>query len=632
MRLTSSITRTLLLSLALLAGQILFAAEPPRQEMPPANLDTWLQKGDQILKATRWDPAELLQTAQYLYNSYNTAAGSSKSADALWLSARLYAKGEKYSECVTSCRQLWESYPKAPVAAEACELAGTVTADRLGKPLDAAELFEKRALTYPQEKYSERLWRSAVAYYERAGAWERAASCAQKYIEHYGSQPSAGEMKIELANIWLKGGKTDQAQQTLLGFLRDYGKTPQAVTAHQMLGVLYHEKGQTKKAYEEWSQAWALYEQVSKKESKLTKEVRYAAAKALYELQTPKWNEYHKACALASKSSSATNPKAMADELAANYNRVMQTDPDWAMEALLAQAQVYEELGNYLLQQGYATYASTKGKQPGPAHATAKEEYSRAIALYERAWNYALPQKATPEMARWSQQAASRAIELRLGNADLTFAWAMQLRQSLPSAGAAAQNWNERFDGLTQRVYPVLMEGLSYYKDTRTAAVRMGQPWGAERTQSALTMPFESYTADLYTVNRNAWDGAKTAATQIVGSIERTWEASTASPQMAQLESAWKRAIAFREQTWKCCRDMVLALREVHSSPENRASWEDRTLSYSGDYAAYCRELAAKVDGAASKLREKKATATEELQNRLRNLSKECSTQEYQSL
>ncbi|MBM3325145.1 MAG: hypothetical protein FJY66_05710 [Calditrichaeota bacterium] len=145
-------------------------------------------------------------------------------------------------------------------------------------------------------------------------------------------------------------------------------------------------------------------------------------------------------------------------------------------------------------------------------------------------------------------------------------------------------------------------------------------------------MPFESFTADLYSLNRNAWDGAKTAATQIVSSIERTWDASTASPQMAQLESAWKRAMAYREQTWKCCRDMALALREVHSSPENRASWEDRTLSYSSDYAVYCRELSTQLDGAANKLREKKAAGTEELQNRLRQLSRECSAQEYQSL
>ncbi|MBM3324832.1 MAG: tetratricopeptide repeat protein, partial [Calditrichaeota bacterium] len=267
MRLKSSITKTLLLSLALFVGQFLFAADQLRQEIPPANLDTWLQKGEQILKASRWDPAELLQTAQYLYDWYNKAGESSKGADALWLSAKLYAKGEKYSECVTSCRRLWESYPKASMVAEAYELAGTVTADRLGKPLEAAQLFEKRALTCPQEEYSERLWRNAVTYYQRAGAWERAASCAQKYIEHYSGQPSSADMRLELASIWMKNGKTDQAREVLTGFLRDYPKMPQAVMAHQMLGSLYDERDQTKKACEEWSQAWALYEQVSKKES-----------------------------------------------------------------------------------------------------------------------------------------------------------------------------------------------------------------------------------------------------------------------------------------------------------------------------------------------------------------------------
>ncbi len=631
MRLKSLITKSLLLALALSAGQILLAAGQPRQEIPPANLDTWLQKGDQILKATRWDPAELLQTAQYLYNGYKTAGESPRGADALWLSAQLYAKGEKYSECVTSCRQLWESYPQAPVAAQACELAGTVTADRLGKPLEAAELFEKRALAYPQEKYAEHLWRSAVTYYEKACAWERAADCAQKYIEHYGKQPSTADMKIELANIWMKGDKVNQAEQTLLAFIRNYADAPQSVTARYMLGRIYESKGETKNAYEQWNQAWTSYERVSKS-GKLSEEIRHAAGQALYALQTPKWDAYRHACALASKPSSTENPKAMAEELVANYNRVMQTDPDLAMQALIAQAQVCEELGNYLLQRGYSDYTSAKGKTQGPAHAAAKEEYARAIALYERAWDYALQQKATPELDKLSQQAASRAIDLRVGNGDLTFAWAMQLRQSLPSATGTAQGWNERFDGLTRQVYPVLMEGLGYYKDARATAVRMRQPWGTERAQSALTTPFESYTADLYGVDRSAWDGAKTAATQIVGSIEKNRETSTALPQLAQLESGWERVTTFEEQTWKCSREMVLALHEVHSSPENRTSWEDYTLSYSNDYAACCREVATKLDGAVTKLRANNATGTEELQNRLRNLSKECSTQEYQSL
>jgi tetratricopeptide (TPR) repeat protein len=631
MRLRSLITRSLVLALVVFASQILFAAEQSRQEVPPANLDTWLQKGDQILKATRWDPEELLQTAQYLYNWYDKAGGSSKGADALWVSAQLYAKGEKYPECVTSCQKLWESYPQASVVAQAYELAGTVTADRLGKPLQAAQLFEKRALAYPQEKYSETLWRSAVTYYEKASAWEQAADCAQKYIEQYGKQPSTLDMRIELANIWMKGDKVNQAEQTLVAFVRNYADAPQAVRARYILGRIYEDKSDTKKAYEQWNQAWTSYERISKK-GKLSEEVRYAAGQALYALQTPKWDAFRDACAVASKSSSAENPKAMAEELVANYNRAMQTDPDLAMQALMAQAQIYEELGNYLLQQGYSNYANAKSKPQKPAHEAAKEEYTRAIALYERAWDYALPQRPTPELDKMAQQAASRAIDLTIGNGDLTFAWAMRLRQNLPSTSGSPQSWNERFDGLIHQVYPVLMEGLSCYKDARAAAVRMRQPWGTERTESALTTPCESFTADLYGVDRNAWDGAKATVTQIVGSVERTWEASTASPQVAQFESTWKWVTTFEEQTWKCSREMLLALHDVHSSPEDRTSWEDFALSYNSDYAAYCRELATKLDGAVGTLREKKTAGTEELQNRLRNLSKDCSAQEYQCL
>jgi hypothetical protein len=180
MRLSSSISRSLVLLIVLFAGQVLFAAEQPRQEMPAARLDSWLQKGEQFLKATQWDPAELLQTAQNLANYSVQSTNDPKGPAALLLSAKLYAKAEKYPECVTSCLQLLDTYPKVAAAPEACELAGTVMADNLNKGLEAAKLFEKRILAFPKEKEAERFLAHAYQLYERADDWTHAAGCAQR--------------------------------------------------------------------------------------------------------------------------------------------------------------------------------------------------------------------------------------------------------------------------------------------------------------------------------------------------------------------------------------------------------------------------------------------------------------------
>jgi tetratricopeptide (TPR) repeat protein len=631
MRLSSSISKSLVLCLVLLASQILFAAQQPRQEIPAGNFDNWLQKGQQILKATRWDPAELQQTAQNLASGATKCANDEKGSEALLLSARLYAKAEKYPLCVKNCLQLLDTYPKTTWAPEACELAGTIMADCQNKSLDAAKLFEKRILAFPKEKEAERFLHHAYQLYARARDWNQAADCAQRYLDTYANGSWATEMRLNLAQCWWKQGKTERAQQELSDFAKRYPKEAPSVVARLTLGELYWSKGATQKACEQWQQAWTLYGQLSKSSGRMNGEVRSAAAQALWNLQSPLRTEYRQTCAFIPNSVSQRDPRPLAKTLISNYDQIMTTDAQWTIKSCIAQGEVCEELGNFLLQQGYVRYAKTHGSNGMSPDKDAKDEYRRAIGYYEQAWQYAQTQQQTPKTSWWSDWAAARAVELRFGNGDLAYARAAQLRQALPAWRGTTQGLEQCFDGLNTKIYPMLMEGLTQYREAQAPAKKMGQSALAERARYGLIKPFESFMTDLMSVNQSAWEAAKTAATQVAGSVKMSQQ-GTALPQYEQLKAAYDRSYTFAQQTTNRSREILMALRDAHIAPEAQTTWDERVLKYCADYAGYCRDMATKLDGICGEMKGNKSTSSNELWTRIHDLSQQWAAQEYSQL
>ncbi len=638
MRLSNSILIALLFSIALFPVMPLYAADKAGQEMPAADLAKWMQKGEKIQRAMRWNPDELLETAQVLANAGNRGVGSEKGAAALLLSGKLYAKAGSYSECITSCLQLLDTYPREKAASEACELAGTAMADQLGKTLEAAELFENRALTFPNESQAERFFQKAFSLYEAADAWSQASDCGQRYLDYFADSPNTAHMRLELARIWLKQGKSALVENTLRAYTRDYKDDPHTIIAHQILSKIYASEGNTEQAYQEDEKAWACYERHHKQGNKMASEMHRAAAQALYDLQTPRRADFRRACEFMPNAVSDVNPKPMAQILLNNYDKVMQTDAYFAPKALVAQGNVSEELGNFLLQQGYVQFAESRGRSSQPPHTAAMEEYKRAIAYYERAYDYGLLQGShkhngfagTPEFARLMDEATTRSLELRLGNGDLVFGWALQLQQTLPSSTVTTKEIEARFASLNENIYPVLMEGLALYEEAHNMAVRMEHPTMAERARGGLSVPFAPFADDLLAMNREAWDATRTAAQQIVGSIEMSKHAATAAPQYAQLETAYTCAVALSEETSVRTREVLMALRNAHAEFAPNTSWEDKTLEYYNNYATFCREVATKLDGAVSQLKENRHA--EKLQGQLRTISRNLAAQEYQNL
>jgi hypothetical protein len=505
-------------------------------------------------------------------------------------------------------------------------------ADNLNKGLEAAKLFEKRILAFPKEKEAERFLAHAYQLYERADDWTHAAGCAQRYLDNYGNGPSVMDMRLNLAHCWLMQGKTDRAQQSLIEFAQRYLKEPLTVVARQTLSEIYESGGATEKANEERRQAWAWYEQHAQSGEKMSGEVRKAAAQALWDLQTEQRSEYHQACAFIPNAVSKANPRLLAGELIDNYSWVILTDANLAMKAYVAQGEVCEELGNFLLQQGYVRYANARAGQNAPPDKAARQEYLRAIAYYQQAWDYALLQPQTPELTWLSDRAASRVVELQTGNGDLAFGWASQLRRAIPAWKGTTQGLEQSFDALNTKVYPVLTEGLAHYKVAQASATKMGQSALAERARCGLTVPYEPFVADLLSVNRSAWEAAMTAAVQVAGSAKMSGTAATAWPQCEQLEAAYQRSCSFAQQTMNRSREILMALREAHVSAEIQTAWEERVLNYSSDYAAFCRDMAARLDGICGELKAKKVTTTDQLLSRLQGLSRQCSAQEYQQL
>lgn len=632
MRLSNSISRGLALPLALLISLTFCAAEPAGQEMPPTDLDGWIQKGERILRAASWDPAELLETAQSLANGSGHGVQGLKGSAALLLSAKLYAKAEKHAQCVTSCLQLLDTYPQTPAAVEACELAGTVMADRLGKTLEAAELFEKRALAFPQENEAERFLKGAFAFYEEAEAWDRAVDCGQRYLEYFADRPSAAYMQLQLVNIWLKQDAVGRAKRSLVKFIQDYRDDPYTVLAHQTLAEVYSSEGKSEKATEHRAQAWSCYQQHAEAGHKMAADVRHAAAQALFDLQVPRRTDFRRACEFVPNTVSEADPKPLANALIASYNQVMSTDAGFALQGLIAQAEVCEALGNFLLQQGYVRFANAKGPQERPPHNAAMVEYVRAIALYERAWDHARLQEETPELARLAEQAATRAVELRLGNGDLAFGWALQLQQRLPSSLGTPEGLEKRFEALNSTVYPVLTDGLTHYKDAQAMAVKTGLRRLAERSRSGLAVPLEPFAAELFALNRNACNAVSKAAFQVVSSVEMSEQAATAMSQFSELEAAHAQAMAFAPRTAERSREILLALRDAHASLESQTAWENHTLGFFQDYASSCRDVAARLEAAITRLEERKGGRMERLQRRLRSVSRELASQEYREL
>jgi tetratricopeptide (TPR) repeat protein len=629
MRLTNSISKSLVVSAVAFVSLSLCASGAVGQEMPAADLQGWMHSGEKILQATRWDPDELLKAAEALSNPPTHGVNRSESSAALLLSAKLYAKAGKYPECVAGCQQVLDTYPRTSSAGEACELAGTVMADHLNKAAEAAELFQKRALGFPKESQADWFLRRAVELYETAGAWDRAAECAQSYADHFADRPSAAQMKLWLASIWMKQGDAARAKESLVEFTEKYGNDPWTVVARQTLAEIYASEGDREKAYGEQGEAWSWYQQHAKAAAKMPAEVRHAAALSLFELQEPRRTYFHRACEFTPNAVSDKNAIPLAKTLIENYNQVMLADPNMAVQALIAQAEVCEELGNFLLQQGYVQYANARGRQDVPPHEAAMEEYVRAIALYERAWDYSLMQEDTPELAKLSEQAATRAVELRLGNGDLAFGWALQLHQALPAASSVPKELDKRFQALDSQVYPVLAGGLAQYRDAQAMAVKMGLSRLAERARSGLAVPLEPFATDLFGLNRSAWDVVSTSTFQIVSSVQMSERAATAVPQLEQLEVAHMQADAFVPRTVERSREILMALRDAHASPESRTTWENYLLGYYQDYAAFCRDVSTKLSGAVERLKDKQGNEMMKLQSRLQSVSRDLVKQEY---
>ncbi len=638
MRLSNSILIALLFSIALISVMPLYAADKAGQEMPAADLKNWMQKGEKIQRATRWNPDELLETAQVLANAGNQGVDSEKGAVALLLSGKLYAKAGFYSECVTSCLQLLDIYPREKAASEGCELAGTVMVDQLGKTLEAAELFENRALAFPHEAQAERFFQKAFSLYETVDAWNQASDCGQRFLDYFTDKPSAAQMRLELASVWLKQGKSAMVENSLRAYTRDYKDDPHTIIARQILSKIYASEGNAEQAYQQDEEAWACYERHHRMGDKMTSEMHRAAAQALYDLQSSRRADFRRACEFMPNAVSDADPKPMAQILLNNYDKIMQTDAYFAPKALVAQGNVSEELGNFLLQQGYVQFAESRGRSSQPPHMAAMEEYRRAIAYYERAYDYGLLQGShrhnkhagTPEFARLMNEASTRSLELRLGNGDLVFGWALQLQQTLSSSTVTTKELEARFEDLNEKVYPVLMEGLALYEEAYDTAIRMEHPTMAERARGGLSIPFAPFADELLAMNREAWNATRTAAQQIVGSIEMSKHAATAAPQYAQLETAYECAVVLSEETSVRAREILMALRNAHAVFAPNVSWEDKTLQYYNDYATFCREVATKLDGAVSQLKENRHA--EKLQGQLRAISRELAVQEYQNL
>jgi TolA-binding protein len=632
MRLSNLISKTLIVSGVAFVCLSLCASGAVGQEMPAADLQGWMHSGEKILQATRWDPNELLKAAEALSNPPTRGVNRSETSAALLLAAKLYAKAERYPECVAGCLWLLDTYPRTSSAAEACELAGTVMADRLNKATEAAELFQKRAKAFPKESQADWFLRRAVALYETTGAWNRAAECAEWYGEHFADSPYAPQMKLQLASIWMKQGDAARAKESLIAFIEKYGDDPWTVVARQTLAEIYASEGDAEKAYGEQGAAWSWYQQHAKKAEKTPVEVRQAAALSLFGLQEPRRAYFRRACEFTPNVVSDRNARPLAKTLIENYNQVMLTDPNMAVQALIAQAEVCEELGNFLLQQGYVQYANARGRHDGPPHEAAMEEYVRAIALYERAWDYSLMQEDTPELSKLSDRAATRAVELRLGNGDLAFGWALQLHQALPAATSAPKELDKRFQALDSQVYPVLTAGLAHYKEAEGMAVKMGLPRLAERARGGLAVPLEPYATDLFGLNQGAWDAVSTAAFQVVSSVQMSERAATAVAQWEQLEAAHTQAEAFVPPTVQRSREILMALREAHASPDCWTTWENHLLGYYQDYALYCHDVSTKLSGAVERLKEKQGNEMMKLQSRLRSVSRDLGKQEYRRL
>ena len=618
---------------AVLCVMLVSAVHPATLE----NLPQAVQVAREQLAASAPDSAACRLLAGDLLRLTGLYPLSSLVPEALFLAARLEKACGRAPEACRSAYRILMEFPQSDVAPAAFDLVwNELTQGGANSHLgaDLARTFADRQ-KFPEA--ASRYYLLAFDAYRVGNRWREAAQVAARYVQTCPSCSLNAPLLLSMADVSLQAGDMENARRVLEDFLTRYPQVAQAVSARVTLASICQSSGQEDAAHEQYALAWSAFQKHADESAYRQPEISHAAAQALWILQNEPRREF-------AQLASITGPfrekpaRAQAETLEKALTTVMLTDEDFAPACFNAMGDVYRQLGDALLAEGYRRVNAQTDEEP--PYAAAMPEYSRSATAHAQAYEKTLQEHRHTGQARhdhpdWhaaSVYAARQACDVTAGQGDAVYGWALELFNRAPNADPGALGSRARFDYLTATVVPRLTEGAAYTTRALDLAARWHTRGRAEPIPESLDLPLRPVAAELTRIQREQTREIASVSIQLSKSLAFGFQSSSAVSQAGGLDETFTQVADVAARTQAVLTSLHGTVR-LWQQPASAGFWDSLTATACYDYATLCRTLQADLGIAlAAFTLSPNDEQAQRVHRRLSKLQTVCATEEHSSL
>lgn len=158
--------------------------------------------------------------------------------DADFADASLMDAGQEFTlggdatQAVETYLYLADHYKASRFADQALSLAAKLSLDQLKDMPNAARIYERLALEYPQSDYARSSISNSSYCYLKSGDWASTIRMNGLYVERYPDADDASAVLFENAGLWLKLNKVTEANAIYADFAARYPQDPRTVQAY----------------------------------------------------------------------------------------------------------------------------------------------------------------------------------------------------------------------------------------------------------------------------------------------------------------------------------------------------------------------------------------------------------------
>jgi hypothetical protein len=608
------------------------------QSATPEGLPQAVQAAHEALSATTLDSAACRTLADNLLRLTAAYPSSSLIPEALWLAARLKSASGCPTEAVALSKKIIGEYPLSDVAPAAFDYVwNNLTSSGVNYPA-CAELARSFADRQTSPPTAGRYWLLAFDAYYKINRWRDAAATAARYVQVCPSCSLSAPIMLAMADGSLKAGDTVASRTMLENFLARYPQLPQTVPARVRLAAIYRSLGEETTARENYSLAWSAFQKHTSETVYHQAEISHAAAEALWFLQAEPRREFMQMTAI-----STTLPEKTARVQAANLEKaltqVMLADENYTPACFNAIGDVYCQLADALLVDGYRKEKAASGENL--PFVAALPEYAKATSAYM----LALEKAATghdhddlacldhPDWQKASVYAAEQAYDVTLGQGDVYYAWALEMKNRAPQTDPGSLGGCARFEYLAANVVPLLVQGASYTSQALDFASRGFAKNYISAATDALDLPVRTVAAELCGIHHEQTREVAAASTQLAKSFTFGLRASSNLKRADELNENFAVVNKTAARTQTVLTNLYAAVSAWPQPESSSLFWDSLTATAYYDYANLCQTMQTDLAIAVAALTPAQTDeSVQRFRNKLIKLQTACATEEYASL